>query len=328
MRAVVVDEPGDAGVLRLEAMADPLPLDGEVLIRVAAAGVNRADVHQRRGFYPPPPGAPGILGLEVAGIVESLGDAVEGWTPGERVMALIEGGGYAELARARATQVVRVPPELDLVDAGGVPEVFITAHDNLITRGRLRAGETVLIHGGAGGVGSAAIQIAHLRGCRVVVTAGSADKVERCLELGADIAIDYSTEDFVARTLDETAGHGADVVLDVMGAAYLERNVEVLANDGRLVVIGLQGGMQSDLNLGLMLRKRSTVMVTHLRGRPKEQKADIVAAFARDVVPSLASGAMRPVIDRVFPLEQVVEAHRLLESGAVIGKVVLQVAAG
>lgn len=328
MRAVVVDQPGDAGVLRLEAMADPLPLDGEVLIRVAAAGVNRADVHQRRGFYPPPPGAPDILGLEVAGIVESLGDAVEGWTPGERVMALIEGGGYAELARARATQVVRVPPELDLVDAGGVPEVFITAHDNLITRGRLRAGETVLIHGGAGGVGSAAIQIAHLRGCRVVVTAGSADKVERCLELGADIAIDYSTEDFVARTLAETAGHGADVVLDVMGAAYLERNVEVLANDGRLVVIGLQGGMQSDLNLGLMLRKRSTVMVTHLRGRPKEQKADIVAAFARDVVPSLASGAMRPVIDRVFPLEQVVEAHRLLESGAVIGKVVLQVAAG
>lgn len=328
MRAVVVDQPGEAGVLHLEEIADPAPQTGEVLIRVASAGINRADLLQRRGFYPPPPGAPDTLGLEVAGIVESLGDGAGGWTRGERVMALIEGGGYAELARARATQVVRVPSGLDLVDAGGVPEVFITAHDNLLTRARLQAGETALIHGGAGGVGSAAIQIATQRGCRVIVTAGSAEKVERCLELGADIGIDYNTEDFVARTLDETAGHGADVVLDVMGASYLERNLEVLATDGRIVVIGMQGGTQGELNLALVSRKRATVMATHLRGRPKEQKAAIVAAFEREVVPSLAGGAMRPVIDRVFPLAQVVEAHRLLESGGAIGKVVLQVAAG
>lgn len=328
MRAVVVDQPGNPEDLRLAEVDDPAPGDGEVLIRVTSASVNRADLLQRRGFYPPPPGAPDTLGLDVAGVIESVGTNVGGWKHGERVMALLEGGGYAELARARATQTVRVPKALDLVDAGSVPEVFITAHDALVTRAHLQAGETVLIHGGAGGVGTAAIQIARRLGSRVIVTARNAEKLERSRELGADTAIEHTTEDFVAHTLDATDGHGADVVLDVMGAAYLERNVEVLANDGRLVVIGLQGGTVGELNLGLLSRKRAAVIATGLRGRPADQKAAIVAAFEREVVPALAHGEMRPVIHRVVPLEDVAEAHRLLEMGDVIGKVVLQVAPG
>lgn len=315
-------------MLRVAEIPDPTAAANEVLIRVASAGVNRADLLQRRGFYPPPPGAPDTLGLEAAGVIEAVGDGVHHWSPGDRVMALLEGGGYAELARARATQVVRVPDTLPLLDAGAVPEVFITAHDNLFTRARLQAGEAVLIHGGAGGVGTAAIQLARCHGCRVIVTAGSAAKVHACLELGADGGINYNAEDFVVRTLDETGDDGVDVILDVMGAAYLERNIEALAGDGRIVVIGLQGGTLAELDLSMLNRKRGSITATHLRNRPAAQKAKIVAAFARDVVPALAAGTMRPVIDRVFPLDDVADAHRLLESGAVIGKVVLQVAAG
>jgi len=315
-------------VLRVAEIPDPTAVANEVLIRVVSAGVNRADLLQRRGFYPPPPGAPDTLGLEAAGVIEAVGDGVHDWAAGDRVMALLEGGGYAELARARATQVVRVPDTLPLLDAGAVPEVFITAHDNLFTRARLQAGEAVLIHGGAGGVGTAAIQLARCHGCRVIVTAGSAAKVHACVELGADGGINYNAEDFVVRTLDETGDDGADVILDVMGAAYLERNIEALAGDGRIVVIGLQGGTQAELDLSMLNRKRGSITATHLRNRPAAQKAKIVAAFARDVVPALAAGTMRPVIDRVFPLDDVADAHRLLESGAVIGKVVLQVAAG
>lgn len=326
MRAVVVDHPGEADALRVAEVPDPIAAADEVLIRVVSAGVNRADLLQRRGFYPPPPGAPDTLGLEVAGVVQAVGDTAHGWSPGDRVMALIEGGGYAELARARATQTVRVPDHLALLDMGGVPEVFITAYDNLFTRARLQAGEALLIHGGAGGVGTAAIQLAHARGCRVIVTAGSAAKVLACLELGADGGINYNTEDFVVRALDETGDNGADVVLDVMGAAYLERNIEVLAGDGRILVIGLQGGAHAELDLGMLNRKRGSITTTHLRNRPAAQKAEIVAAFARDVVPALAAGTIRPVIDRVFPLHEVAEAHRVLESGGVIGKVVLNVA--
>ena len=328
MRAVVVDHPGEADVLHVAEIPDAVADTGEVLIRVVSAGLNRADLLQRRGFYPPPPGAPDTLGLEVAGVIEAVGEGVHDWAPGDRVMALLEGGGYAELSRARATQVVRVPGELTLLDAGAVPEVFITAHDNLFTRARLQAGEAVLIHGGAGGVGTAAIQLAHSRGCRVIATAGSAAKVHACLDLGADGGINYNAEDFVVRTLDETGDDGADVILDVMGAAYLERNIEALAGDGRIVVIGLQGGAHAELDLGMLNRKRGSITATHLRNRPATQKAEIVAAFARDVVPALAAGTLHPVIDRVFPLDEVADAHRLLESGAVIGKVVLHVAAG
>ena len=315
-------------MLRVAEIPDPMAAANEVLIRVVSAGVNRADLLQRRGSYPPPPGAPDTLGLEVAGVIEAVGDAVHDWSAGDRVMALLEGGGYAELARARATQVVRVPDTLPLGDAGAVPEVFITAHDNLFTRAHLQAGEAVLIHGGAGGVGTAAIQLARCHGCRVIVTAGSAAKVHACVELGADGGINYNAEDFVVRTLDETGDDGADVILDVMGAAYLERNIEALAGDGRIVVIGLQGGTHAELDLSMLNRKRGSITATHLRNRPAAQKAKIVAAFARDVIPALAAGTMRPVIDRVFPLDDVADAHRLLESGAVIGKVVLQVAAG
>lgn len=328
MRAVVVDHPGEADVLRVTEVPDPVPAADEVLIRVVSAGLNRADLLQRRGFYPPPPGASDTLGLEVAGVVERVAEDVREWSPGDRVMALLEGGGYAELARVRAKQIVRVPEQLTLLDAGAVPEVFITAHDNLFTRARMQPGEAVLIHGGAGGVGTAAIQLAHAHGCRVIVTAGSAAKVQACLDLGADGGIDYTTEDFVVRTLDETGDDGADVVLDVMGAAYLERNIDALAGDGRIVVIGMQGGTHAELDIGMLNRKRGSIIATHLRNRPPAQKAEIVAAFARDVVPALAAGTMRPVIDRVFPLHEVAEAHRLLESGAVIGKVVLDVAAG
>jgi putative PIG3 family NAD(P)H quinone oxidoreductase len=323
-----MDRPGEADVLRVAEVPDPRAAADEVLIRVVSAGVNRADLLQRRGFYPPPPGAPDTLGLEVAGVIESIGDDVRVWSRGDRVMALLEGGGYAELTRVRATQTVSVPDHLALLDAGGVPEVFITAHDNLFTRARLQPGEAVLIHGGAGGVGTAAIQLAHAHGCRVIATAGSDPKVQACLDLGADGAINYNADDFVVRTLDETGDDGADVVLDVMGAAYLERNIDALAGDGRIVVIGMQGGMHAELDLGMLNRKRGSITATHLRNRPAGQKAEIVAAFARDVVPVLAAGTIHPVIDRVFPLHEVAEAHRLLESGAVIGKVVLDVTAG
>ena len=328
MRAIVVDEPGDAEVLRLEEILDPAPGPREVLIRVASAGLNRADIVQRRGFYPPPPGASSILGLEVAGVIDAVGDDVTGWAAGDRVMALLEGGGYAEVARARAAQTVLIPMQLDGLAAGGVPEAFITAYDNLITRARVQAGETVLIHGGAGGVGTAAIQVARANGCRVIATAGTDEKLRACRELGADVAVNYNEEDFVALTLDETGGCGADVVLDIVGAAYLDRNLAALANDGRIVVISMQGGSLGELDLAQLMRKRGTVISTSLRYRPAEQKAEIVAAFARDVVPALASGAMRPVINRVYPLEQAGDAHRFLESGDVIGKVVLQVASG
>ena len=325
MRAVIVEQPGGPEVLRVGELPDPAPEPGRVVIRVAAAGVNRADLLQRMGFYPPPPGAPATLGLEVSGVVEAIGSGVSEWRAGDRVMALIEGGGYAELAAAAAAQVVRVPDSLDLVTAGGVPEVFITAHDNLVTRAAARPGETVLIHGGAGGVGTAAIQLARTLGCRVVATAGSARKLQACIELGAAVAVDHGTDDFVARVRDATGGRGADVILDVMGASYLQRNIDALAPDGRLVSIGLQGGTQAELDLALLHRKRGAVIATQLRARPKEQKAAIVAAFRNGVLPLLASGTLRPVIDRVLPLEQAADAHRALESGDVIGKVVLAV---
>src|SRR5579864_2727002 len=229
MRAIVVEQPGGPEVLRIGEMADPAPAPDGVVVRVAGAGVNRADLLQRMGFYPPPPGASDILGLEASGVVSSIGRSVTSFAQGDRVMLLVEGGAYAELVAVRATQVLRVPDNIDVIDAGGIPEVFITAHDALFTRGRLEDGETILIHGGGGGVGTAAIQLAKHRGCRVLVTAGSAGKLARCAELGADAGINYRIEDFVARTRELTDGRGADVVLDIMGASYLGRNIDVCA---------------------------------------------------------------------------------------------------
>jgi putative PIG3 family NAD(P)H quinone oxidoreductase len=323
LRAVVVASPGGPEQLHVEEVPDPVIRDGEIVVRVAGAGINRADLLQRQGFYPPPAGASEILGLEASGVVAQLGPGVDTFALGDKVMLLVEGGGYAELVAVRATQAVRVPDNIDLIAAGGVPEVFITAHDALFTRGHLLDGETVLVHGGGGGVGTAAIQLAHEHGCRVLVTAGSADKLERCIALGADAGINYRTEDFVARTRELTDGRGADVVLDIMGASYLGRNIDAVALDGRVVVIGMQGGTHADIDLGAMMRRRVSVISTALRARPAAQKAAIVAAFGADVVPALATGRMQPVVDRVLPLTEAAEAHRLIEAGEVVGKVVL-----
>jgi putative PIG3 family NAD(P)H quinone oxidoreductase len=325
VRAAVFDRPGGAAELHLGEVPEPLVGAGDVLIRVAGAGVNRADILQRAGFYPPPPGASEVLGLEVSGVVVTAGAGVSRIVAGERVMALIEGGGYAELARAPEAQVVPIPDGVDLVAAGGIPEVFITAHDNLFTRAHLHEGECVLVHGGAGGVGTAAVQLAARAGAIVVATAGSRAKLDTARELGATHVIDHREEDFVARLRDLTGGRGADVILDVMGAAYLDRNIEALAPDGRLVVIGMQGGTTAELDLGALMRRRGALITTAVRSRPPEQKAAMVAAFAEDVIPQLASGVVHPVIDRVLPLEEAAEAHRALESGGVIGKVVLRV---
>ncbi len=323
MRAIVVAAPGGPEQLHVEDRPDPVAREGEVVVRVAGAGINRADLLQRRGFYPPPPGASDILGLEASGVVATVGSGVSAPSIGDRVMLLVEGGSYAELVAVRAAQVVGVPDNIDLIDAGGIAEVFITAHDALLTRGRLQDGETVLIHGGGGGVGTAAIQLARQHGCRILVTAGSPEKIERCIALGADTGINYRTEDFVARTRELTDGRGADLVLDIMGASYLGRNMDAVATDGRIIVIGMQGGNQTEIDLGVMMRRRISLISTTLRARPAAQKAVIVAAFAADVVPSLADGRLRPIIDRVLPLDEAGEAHRLMESGEVVGKIVL-----
>jgi putative PIG3 family NAD(P)H quinone oxidoreductase len=323
MLAVVVTAPGGPEALQVAEIPEPRAGDREITIRVAAAGINRADLLQRMGHYPPPPGASDILGLEVSGVVASIGAGVTGIAEGDRVMALLEGGGYAEVAAVRARQVVPVPANIDLIDAGGVPEVFITAHDALFTRARLQDGETLLVHGGGGGIGTAAIQLGREHGCRVLVTAGSAAKLARCVELGADAGINYALEDFVTRTRELTEGRGADVVLDIMGASYLGRNLEVVATDGRVVVIGMQGGTHADIDLGVMMRRRVSLISTALRARPAAQKAAIVAAFAAEVVPRLAAGALRPVIDRVLPFEAAGDAHRLMEAGGAVGKILL-----
>lgn len=324
MRAVVFDEPGDPDVLRVAEVPDPVPQQGEVLLRVRATAVNRADLLQRRGFYPPPPGASSILGLEAAGEVEALGDGVTGWRPGERAAALLAGGGYAEKVAVPAGQLLHVPDNVDIITAGAIPEVFLTAHDNLLTHGRLRRGETVLIHGGAGGVGTAAIQVARRIGARVVVTAGSAERLRVCAELGADAGINHREEDFVARVAEITGGGGADVILDIMGAAYLERNLQALARDGRLVVIGLQGGLRAEVDLNTMLSRRLSLVATTLRSRPVEQKAQIVRRAEADLLPGFAGGSLRAVVDRVLPLESAADAHRAMEAGGPVGKIVLE----
>jgi putative PIG3 family NAD(P)H quinone oxidoreductase len=325
MKAIVVQTPGDPEVMHLGEVPDPTAGRGEVLVRSRATAVNRADTLQRRGFYPPPPGASDIIGMEVAGEVEALGEGVEGWYTGDRVMALLAGGGYAERVAVPAGQLMPVPDGMSWTDAAAIPEVFITAHDNLFTRGRLSARQTVLIHGGGGGVGTAAIQLAHRARARVLITAGSPNKLERCLELGADAGINHRQEDFVARARELTHGRGVDVILDVMGASYLARNLDALATDGRLVIIGLQGGTITDIDLNAMLRRRLSVMPTTLRGRPLEQKAEIVRRFVEDALPGFADGSLRPVVDRVLPLAEAAAAHRAMESGENVGKLVLRV---
>lgn len=314
---------GGPDVLTWTEVPDLRPGPGEVLIEVAATAVNRADLLQRRGLYAPPPGASDVPGLECSGRIRALGEGVTGWAIGDEVCALLTGGGYAELVVVPAGQVLPVPRGLDLLQAAALPEVTCTVWSNLFDTARLRPGEVLLVHGGASGIGTMAIQLASTHGATVACTAGSDPKLARCRELGASIVVNYRDEDFVARAREATDGHGADVVLDNMGAAYLARNVAVLAPDGRLVVIGLQGGTKGELDLNALLVKRGTIVATSLRGRPEAQKAAIVAAVRATVWPLLESGDVRPVIDRVLPLPEAAEAHRLVEAGAHIGKVVL-----
>jgi NADPH2:quinone reductase len=325
MRAVVV-EAGDQ--LVWHEVPDIATGRGEVLIKVRAAGVNRADLLQAAGRYPPPPGASEILGLEIAGTVVAVGAGCSRWSVGQDVCALLTGGGYAEYVAAPESQVLPVPDGVDLVSAAGLPEVACTGWSNLVMTGHLRTGQVVLIHGGASGVGTHAIQVARALGATVAVTAGSVAKLDLCRELGAQITICYRDEDFVARIRADTGGAGADLILDIMGASYLDRNIDALAADGQLIVIGMQGGAKGELNLGKLIGKRAKVIGTALRGRPADGpagKAAVVASVLQSVWPMIADGRVRPVIGATMPIEQARRAHRLLAAGEVTGKIVLTV---
>jgi putative PIG3 family NAD(P)H quinone oxidoreductase len=323
VRAITVPVPGGPDSLVWGEVAEPVAGPGEVVVDVAASAVNRADLLQRQGFYPPPPGASDVLGLECSGTVSELGEAVEGWSVGDPCVALLAGGGYAERVAVPVGQLMRVPAGVGLVTAAALPEVACTVWSNVVLLGRLTAGETFLVHGGAGGIGTFAIQAAVALGARVAVTAGSPEKLERCRELGAEILVDYRVGDFVERVKGATEGRGADVVLDNMGAKYLSRNIEVLATGGRLMVIGLQGGTTAELDLGRMLGKRVSVTATTLRSRPVAEKAAICAAVVADAWPLVESGAIVPIVDRVLAMSDAAEAHRVVEASAHVGKVLL-----
>jgi putative PIG3 family NAD(P)H quinone oxidoreductase len=328
MKAIVLDHPGGPEVLHLAEVPDPVLHPGDVLLEVRASAVNRADTLQRQGLYPPPPGASEIIGLEASGTVAALAEGATGWRIGDQACALLSGGGYAELAAAPAAQLMPIPAGLDLLTAAAVPEAFLTAHDNLVTRARLRAGEIVLIQGGAGGVGTAAIQVARRAGATVLTTAGSAERLERCRELGATGLINHRTDDVPVRVRALTAGRGVDVILDVMGASHLAANLGMLAPDGRLVVIGLQGGTRAEIDLGAMMRGRQSLINTALRGRPPDQKAAIVATATAEVLPGFADGSLRAVVHAVFPLAEAAAAHFAMEAGGHVGKLVLDVQGG
>jgi len=325
MKAVVFDKPGEEDVLRVADLPSPYLADGEVRIAIAGAGINRADLLQRRGLYPPPPGASEIIGLECAGTLTEIGAGIDDLAVGDRVMALLAGGGYATEVVVPSVCVMRTPQNFTDLEAAAIPEVFITAFLNLFLIGGLESDSTVLVHGGSGGVGTAAIQLAKSAGATVYVTAGSEGRCHACLELGADAAFNYREIDFLSSTLDATAGHGVDVVLDCIGGKYLDRHLDVLALYGRLVVIGLQGGAQTEIDLSRLMRKRLTITGSTLRTRPVDEKGRIIEAFVRRFGPELVIGAIRPIVDRVLPLEKVGEAHRLLAAGEIFGKLVLQI---
>lgn len=325
MRAIVAESPDQ---LSWQEVADVSAGPGEVVVKVAAAGVNRADVLQAAGKYPPPPGASETIGMEVSGVISEVGDGVSEWSAGQEVCALLAGGGYAEYVAVPAGQVLPIPSGVDLVDAAGLPEVACTVWSNVVLIAGLSRGQLLLAHGGASGIGSHAIQIARALGARVAVTAGSTEKLDFCRDLGADITINYHDEDFVARLRDETKGAGADVILDIMGAAYLDRNVDALASDGRLVIIGMQGGIKAELNIGKLLAKRARVIGTTLRARPvtgPNSKSEIVQAVTASVWPMLADGRVRPIIGARLPIQQAGDAHQQLVAGKVTGKIVLTV---
>ncbi|OBK52689.1 NAD(P)H-quinone oxidoreductase [Mycobacterium sp. 1081908.1] len=322
MRAIVAESPDQ---LSWQEVPDVTAGPGEVLIKVTAAGVNRADVLQAAGKYPPPPGASETIGMEVSGVVADAGEGVTDWPAGQEVCALLAGGGYAEYVAVPAGQVMPVPDGVDLVDAAGLPEVACTVWSNLVMVAHLGKGQLLLMHGGASGIGTHAIQVARALGARVAVTAGSAEKLEFCRELGAEITINYRDEDFVER-LQENGG--ADVIFDIMGAAYLDRNIDALATDGQLVIIGMQGGIKGELNIAKLLMKRARVIGTTLRARPvtgPNSKTEIVQAVAASVWPMIAEGKVRPIIGARVPIRQAGEAHKKLVAGEVTGKIVLTV---
>jgi putative PIG3 family NAD(P)H quinone oxidoreductase len=327
MRAVVITSPGGPEVLEVQEVPDPTPKDDEVIIDVAATAVNRADLLQRQGNYPPPRGASPYLGMECSGTIAAVGNTVAGWAVGDEVCALLAGGGYAERVAAPMGQLMHVPQNVPLIDAAALPEVTCTVWSMVFGphAGRLQPGERILIHGGSSGIGTMAIQIAHGRGATVITTAGTPRKVEYCRKLGADVAINYREEVFDDRIRDVTDGAGVDVVLDNMGAAYLPRNIGALALGGRLIVLGLQGGTRGELDLGAMLTKRASVHAAGLRARSAAEKARIVAETAANVWPMIEAGTVRPVVDRVLTLDDAAEAHRLVDSSEHIGKVVLRV---
>ena len=325
MTVIEIAAPGGPEMLVPAQRPVPIAGNGEVLIRVEAAGVNRPDVVQRLGGYPPPPGASDIPGLEVAGAIVALGPGAQdqGWSAGERVCALVTGGGYAQYCAAPAVQVLPVPEPLSMVEAAALPETFFTVWTNVFERGRLAEGETLLVHGGSSGIGTTAIMLAHQFGARVLTTAGSDEKCRFCEELGADRAINYHTQDFVAAVHEATDGKGVDVILDMVGGDYIARNIECLAPDGRLVNIAFLQGPKAQVNFLPVMLKRLTLTGSTLRARPVAQKGAIARALREKVWPLLAGGAIRPVIDSTFPLEQAASAHRRIESPDHIGKIVL-----
>ncbi len=325
MRAVVVPRPGEADVLEVAERPDPVPAAHEVRIRVAAAGLNGADLSQRRGYYPSPAGAPDWPGLEVSGTIDALGEGVDGWSVGDRVFALLPGGGYAELVTVDAGLVLPVPDAVDLVEAAGLPEVAATVWSNVFALGRLSAGEVLLVHGGASGIGTMAIQLARAFGAQVIATAGSDDKADFCREVGADAAVNYREQDFVEAVDAFTEGRGADVVLDIVGGAYIERDLEALSVGGRILSIAVRDRTPASIDMGLMMRKRASLHGTTLRARPLAERVAIIAAVRENVWPLLAEGRVRPVIDSVFPLEDAAAAHRRMESSAHRGKILLRV---
>jgi putative PIG3 family NAD(P)H quinone oxidoreductase len=323
MRAIEIKQPGGPEVLAPARRPVPTPGKAEVLIRVAAAGVNRPDVLQRQGAYAPPPGASDLPGLEVAGEIVAMGPETPRWKVGDRVTALVAGGGYAEYCAAPAAQCLPVPAGLGMTEAAGLPETFFTVWTNVFERGRLQAGESLLVHGGSSGIGTTAIQLASRSGSRVIATSGSADKCSKCKELGASVAIDYKTEDFVQVIERETQGKGVDVILDMVGGDYINRNLRCLAVEGRLVQIAFLKGAKAEINLANIMVKRQTVTGSTLRPRSVAEKGAIARQLEQRVWPLIAAGEVRPLIHATFPLEQAAEAHRLMESSAHLGKIVL-----
>lgn len=324
MYAVVAESPNQ---LKWREVPDVAAGPGEVLIQVAAAGVNRADVLQAAGKYPQPPGTSAIIGMEVAGVIAAVGPGVTEWSDGQEVCALLAGGGYAEYVAVPASQVMPIPKGINVADAAGIPEVACTVWSNLVMTAHLSAGQLLLLHGGTSGIGSHGIQVARALGAKVAVTAGSEEKLEFCRKLGAQITINYREEDFVARLQQQSCG--ADIILDIMGAVYLDRNIDALATDGQLIIIGLQGGVKGKLNLGKLLSKRARVIGSTLRARPvngPNSKSEIVAAVTTSIWPMIAAGAVRPIIGARMALQQAADAHQLLVSGKVSGKIVLTVA--